>query len=110
MKLLIAIEIAAKEVHSIRKNNKDIKSTGVSFDCTWNNRGWQAKEGVVAVIAQKTGKIINIVRKKIYSRDCQKKKKLRDDNEMTAYEYMEWFINHNCYLIHTGSLQLCFFN
>ena len=66
---------------------------------------WQAKEGVVVAIAQKTGKIIGIVRKTTYGRNYQKKQnqKLRDDNEMTVLEYMEWFINHNCYLNHTGS-------
>ena len=55
------MEMAAKEVHSISNNNSDIKSTGVSFDCTWNSRGWQA----VASIAQKTGKIIDIVNKNL---------------------------------------------
>ena len=52
------------------------------------------------------------MRKTTYCRDCQKKqqRKIRDDNEMTALEYMEWFINHNCYLNHTGSPQICFFN
>ena len=59
------MEMAVKEVHSISNNNRDIKSAGVSSDCTWNSRGWQAKEGVGATIAQKTGKIINIVRKAI---------------------------------------------
>ena len=100
------METAAKEVPSISNINSDIKSTGVSFDCTWNSREWKAKEGVVASIAQKTGKIINILRKTTYCIDCKRKQQLRDDNEMTALEYMEWFINHNCYLNHTGSPQV----
>lgn len=37
------MEMAAIAVHSFNNNNKDIKSTGVSFDCTLNSRGWQAK-------------------------------------------------------------------
>ena len=45
------METAAKEVHSISNINSDIKSTGVSFGCTWNSREWKAKEGVVASIA-----------------------------------------------------------
>ena len=40
------------------------------------------------------GKIVDIVRKTIF---------------FTALECMGWFINHNCYLNHTGSLQLYFF-
>ena len=59
------MEMAVKEVHSISNNNRDIKPTGVTFDCTWNSRGWQAKEGFGAAIAQNTRKIINIVRKAI---------------------------------------------
>ena len=54
------MEMAAKEVHSTGHNNRDIKSTGINFDCIWNRRVWQAKEGVVASIAQKTGKIIEM--------------------------------------------------
>ena len=77
---------------------------------TAQGAGWQDKEGVVATIAQKTEKIIGIVRKTTYCRDCQKKQKLRDDNEMTAVKYMEWFINHNCYLNHTGSSRVCYLN
>ena len=53
------MEMAAKEVRSISNNNRDIKSTGVSFDCTWNSRGWQDKETVAAAIAQKTRKIMD---------------------------------------------------
>ena len=70
------MEVAAKELHSISNNNRDIKSTGVIFDCTWNSRRWQDKEGDVAAIAQKTGKIIDIVRRTSYCRDRQKKKTL----------------------------------
>ena len=84
------MEMAAKEVHSINNNNSDMKSTGVSFDCTQNSRGWQAKEGIVAAI---TTKILDIVKKTTYCRDCQKNQKLRDDNEMKPLEYMEWFMN-----------------
>ena len=40
------------------------------------------------------GEITDIVRKTIF---------------FTALECMGWFINHNCYLNHTGSPQVCFF-
>ena len=93
------MKLAAKEVHSIGNSKRDIKSTIFSLSCTWNSRGWQAKEGVVTAMAQKTEKIIDIVRKTIYCRDCLKKQKLRDYNEMTPLEYMEWFINITAFLI-----------
>ena len=47
------------EVPSISNNEGDIKITGVSFDCTWKSRGWQAKERFIAVITQKTEKTKN---------------------------------------------------
>ena len=31
-------EMDTKEVHSIRNCKNDIKSIGVSFDCTWNSK------------------------------------------------------------------------
>ena len=98
------MEMAEKEVNSVGNNNRYIKSTCFSFDCRWYSRGWQAKEGFVAAIAQKTGKIIDTVRKRTYFRDCPEKQKPRGYNEMTALEYMEWFINYNSYFNHTGTL------
>ena len=100
---------AADEVHGRSTENKDVKSTGVSFDCSWNSRGWQAKEGVVAAIAQDTGKVVDIVHKTSYCRDCQSKQKARDENIITSLEFMEWFISHNCCLNHTGSPQVLFY-
>ena len=35
--------------------------------------------------------------------ECKKIQKLKDGNEMTALEYIAWFINLNCYLSYTGS-------
>ena len=78
------MEMTTKEVHSISNNNRDTKSISVNSDCTWNSRGCKAIEGVVAAIAQKNGRIIYIVRKTTYRRECQKKQKLRDENKMTA--------------------------
>ena len=69
------MEMAPKEVHSISNNSIYIKS-GASFDCAWNSRGWQVKEGIVTAIAQQTEKIINTVRKTNHCRDCLKNKSL----------------------------------
>ena len=50
------MEMAAKEVLSISKNNGGIKSTGISIECICNSRGWQATKGVAAAIAGRLGK------------------------------------------------------
>ena len=69
----------------------------------------KTKEGHVTATTQKIGKITDIVRKTTYHRDCQKKtQKIREDNEMIALEYMEWFKTHISFLNHTGNLQVCF--
>lgn len=104
---------AAEEVHRLTfintgKTPTDVVSTGVSFDSSWNSRGWQTKQGVVAAIAQNTGKIIDIVHKVSYCRDCKVKQCERDDKKISSLEYMEWFIHHEplCSLNHTGSAQV----
>ena len=100
----------ANEVHSISNNDRDNKFAGVSSECTWGRRGWRAKEGDwEKKLIKKIGKIIDIVRKTTCCKDFQINQKLRDDSKMTDLEYMEWFINHDCYLNHTGRPQICFF-
>ena len=59
---------AAKDVHKVisaRKvtNTGDAVSACMSFDCSWNSRGWQAKQEVVVAISQDNGKIVFVVHK-----------------------------------------------
>ena len=55
---------AADELYNMNKGTTEsVANAGVSLDCSWNSRAWQAKEGVVAAISQDTGKIIDIVHK-----------------------------------------------
>ena len=67
--------MAANELHAISDKKKDIKSKGVNFDCTWNSRGWQAKEGAAAAIVQKIEKIIDTMRKTTDVRTAKKNPK-----------------------------------
>ena len=102
---------AGSEVRKILNTTDDqekIINSGTSFDCSWNSRGWQAKEGVVAAISQENGKIVDIVQKTSYCRECKYKQISRDKNDISSLEYMEWFMEHepNCLLNHTGSPQV----
>jgi len=80
----------------------------VSFDCSRNSRGWQAKQGVVAAIAQETVKIIDVVQKFSYCQECKIKQSDRDDKRISTLDYLEWFLKHevDCSLNHTGSPQV----
>lgn len=84
-------------------------STPTSFDCSWNSRGWQAKQGVVAAISQDNGKIIDVIHKVSFCRDCKFYKEKRDTKEISSLEYLVWFVSHekDCQLNHTGSPQVC---
>ena len=79
-----------------------IMDTGISFDCSWNSRGWQATEGVAPAIAEKTGKIINIVHKSSTCPSCTKKQNERDEGKISSMSYLECLIKHeeHCLLNH----------
>ena len=55
------------------EQSSSIQSVGVSFDCSWNSRAWQAKEGIVAATAQGTGKIMDCVYKTSSCPSCANK-------------------------------------
>ena len=45
---------AGKEVYAIASGelpSKDTISVGFSFDCSWNAKRWQGKEGVIAAMS-----------------------------------------------------------
>ena len=93
--------LAASE---LSKSN-EIASTATSFDCSWNSRGWQTKQGVVAAISQDTGKILDVVHKVSFCRDCKLQQEKRDNKEISSLEYLVWFVDHekDCQLNHSGS-------
>lgn len=92
---------------NLRNNDNSPVSIATSFDCSWNSRGWQAKQGVVAAISHDFGKVIDVVQKVSYCRECQKKQAERDQKIISTFEYMQWYVEHeiNCTLNHTGSPQ-----
>ena len=101
--------IASNELRTLMKCKKEeVASVATSFDCSWNSRGWQAKQGVVAAIAQENGKIIDVVHKNSFCRECKVKQESRDKKEISSLNYLEWYVNHeeSCFLNHTGSSQV----
>jgi len=101
--LLSAEEVYQKKCNGFQENRSMAVAT--NFDCSWNSRGWQAKEGVVAAITQDNGKIVDVIHKVSFCRECRKKQDERDKHDITSIEYMEWYIQHepDCQLNHTGN-------
>ena len=101
--------MASAEVRSqLKCHNDEIASVATSFDCSWNSRGWQAKQGVVAAIAQENGKIVDVIQKTSFCRECKIKQEARDRKEIYSMQYLECFVSHEekCLLNHTGSPQV----
>ena len=107
---------AGKEVYAIAPGelpSKDTISAGFSFDCSWNTRRWQGKEGVIAAISEGTGKIVYVFHKTLSCPHCKKMQTKRATNELSGLDYMSWKVEHklNCMMNHTGSssVRICFF-
>ena len=98
---------AGKEVQAIASGelpSKDPISTGFSFDCSWNTRGWHGKEGVIAATSESTGKIVDVVHKTLSCPHCKKMQTKRAKNELSGLDYMSGKVEHelNCMMNHTG--------
>ena len=95
-------------VFSSSKSHTEPISTWFSFDCSWNPRGWQGKEGVVAAISKDTGKIVDVVHKSRSYLLCKKMKEKHEKDELSGLEYMTWQVKHepSSMMNHTGSLSV----
>ena len=83
---------------------------GASFDCSWSSRGWSARDGLVAVVSEDTGKVLDVV---YLTRECQKCKEMeekRATGELSRIDFLSWYISHepNCLLKHEGSAQVTY--
>lgn len=72
----------------------------VSGDGTWMKRGFSSLFGVASIIGWYTGKVIDLVVKSSYCKECEAHEK-----EKGSAEYEEWMQSHEeqCSANHTGS-------
>lgn len=47
--------------YSDEELQEKVVDVAASFDCSWSSRGWSARNGVVAVISEDTGKVLDAV-------------------------------------------------
>ena len=83
------------------------------FDGSWSTRGWVAKKGIVAAIAENTGQVIDVVYKVNSCRECDKMNERRNKGEIDTLAYLTWYVKHepNCFYNHDGSPQviICYY-
>jgi len=75
---------------------------GVSFDGTWQKRGYSSLNGVGAAISVSTGKVIDVETLSRHCKNCLEHQSLKEENPV---EYESWLADHeeNCQLNHDGS-------
>ena len=81
---------------------------GVSVDGSWSTRGWKAREGIVDVCFEETGKVLDVILKLTKCDTCKKMKEKSSNGEISQLEYLEWYVKHEptCMVNHDGSAQV----
>ena len=85
-----------------------VLDAGVSIDGSWNQRGWSARDGVVAVISIDTGKVLDVAFLSNSCTACEQMKRKQQEGTVSRMDYLGWVISHqeNCYHNHEGSSQV----
>ena len=75
---------------------------GISFDGTWQKRGYSSLNGVAAAISVTTGKVLDVEVLSRHCKGCSDHATLKDTK---PHEYESWRVTHEekCQLNHNGS-------
>lgn len=90
-----------KQVYEDLGQTSDVKDITVSFDGTWQKRGFTAKHGVGTCIDVQTGLVIDY---QVMTKHCQACA-LKKSTQTSDDEFQLWFEQHksDCCINHTGS-------
>ena len=85
-----------------------VLDAGVSIDGSWNQRGWAARDGVVAVISIDTGKVFDVAFLSNSCTACEQMKRKQQEGAISRMDYLGWVVRHeeSCYHNHEGSSQV----
>ena len=86
-----SMQTAAKELKM--KNDDDITNASISFDGSWQKRGYSSLNGFVAAISIKNGKVLDVEPMSRYCKGCVQNEHLKKSNPMA---FREWQANHIC--------------
>lgn len=108
-KLMLKLGIASEKVAktSMIDAAYEVKCTvgeeiGVSYDGSWQRRGYSSLNGVGTIISVDTGKILDTTILSRYCKTCAVNENMKTEK---PDEYENWWVKHeeNCQLNHTGS-------
>ena len=105
------LEHSARELKElVETDSEGYCTTAVSFDGSWCSRGWCARDGVVAGISLKTGKVLDVIHLSSSCSTCDRLEKLHSEGQLSQMEFLEKQVEHGevCYLNHDGSAQVRF--
>ena len=79
-----------------------------SIDGSWNQQGWSARDGVVAIISIGTGKVLDVIFRSNSCATCEQMKRKQREGAISRMDYLGWVIRHeeNCFHNHEGSSQV----
>ena len=100
------------------ETGKTMIETPTSFDASWSSRGWTARDGVVAAIAEETSQVLDVLALTNGCPQCTELKNLMDEGKLSSDDHMERYLQHEeeCCVNHEGSssvssrkfVRLCF--
>ena len=92
------------EENSLSKDTQ-IVDLPTCFDGSWSTRGWVARKGIVAAIAENSSQVIDIVFKSNYCRYCEILLEKRKNCVIDELEYLTLYTQHEpeCFHNHDGS-------
>ena len=74
-----SISDGAQEIHSLKCISQDeVADCGISFDGTWQRRGFSSLNGCVTAILMDTGKVVDV---EVLTKFCKQCKKHEDDDD-----------------------------
>ena len=76
-----------------------------SFDGSWNQRGFRARDGVVAGVAEETGQVVDAIFMSNQCPQCTTLNSARENGTLEYLDYMKRLVQHEeeCLLNHDGS-------
>ncbi|XP_071653036.1 uncharacterized protein [Temnothorax longispinosus] len=99
-KLFSVAAAEEKQLTENAENGAELRGLTVSGDGTWRKRGFSSLQGVTTVIGSYTGKVLDLVVKCSYCKQCEYWK-----SKLNTLEFEEWSETHaeECSANHKGS-------
>ena len=64
------------------------------FDGSWSTRGWVARKGIVAAIAENTSQVIDVIFKSNFCRYCENLLEKWKNGDIDELNYLTLYTNH----------------